>query len=182
MRPANHAPARGVREEQLLAVDLVVGDRLLAFRRNQPVDEGLAELLLHVRMLGRVHQHDAVLVEQPLVAFDHDGEIALVLEREPGAAVGQHIGVRGRAVLSAAPMPWPISLVPGALVASAMSMPAAFQSVELGDMRAGVVAARDERRRLGLDGLERGDDVLAPLMPAGSLFGPIRTKSLYITG
>ena len=36
--------------------------------------------------------------------------------------------------------------------------------------------------RLGLDRLQRGDDVLVPLTPAGSLFGPIRTKSLYITG
>src|SRR5262245_19497558 len=38
---------RGVREEQLVAVDLVIGDRLLAFRRDQPIDEGLAERLLH---------------------------------------------------------------------------------------------------------------------------------------
>ena len=54
------------------------------------------ELLLHVRVLRRVHEHHAVLVEQPLVALDQDREIAAVLEIEPGAAVGQHVGVRRR--------------------------------------------------------------------------------------
>jgi hypothetical protein len=50
---ASRAVVVGVRIEQLLAIDLVVGDRLLPFRRHQPVDELLAELLLHVRILGR---------------------------------------------------------------------------------------------------------------------------------
>src|SRR5690348_15769441 len=40
----------GIGEEQLLAADLVRGDRRLAIRRDQPVDEGLAEILLHRRM------------------------------------------------------------------------------------------------------------------------------------
>ena len=71
----------GVREEQLIAVDLVVGDRLLAFRRDQPVDKLLAEILLHVRVLARVHQHDAVLIEQPSVAFDYDIELAAETDR-----------------------------------------------------------------------------------------------------
>ena len=44
--------------------------------RDQPVDEFLAQLLLHVRVLGRIDQHDAVLVEQALVALDHDVEVA----------------------------------------------------------------------------------------------------------
>src|SRR5688572_6399477 len=52
-----------VGEKQLLAADPVVGDRLLAPGRDHPVDELLAGLLLHVRMLLRAHQHDAVLVE-----------------------------------------------------------------------------------------------------------------------
>src|SRR5229473_788234 len=85
----------GVRKEQLPAVDLVVGDRLLARRRDEPVDEGLAELLLHLRMFLRVHQRDAVLVEQALVAGHQDGEIAAVLEREPGTAIGEHVGIGG---------------------------------------------------------------------------------------
>ena len=81
----------GVGEEELLPADLVVGDRLLPLGRNEPVDELLAEFLLDVRMLGRVHQNHAVLVEQALVAFDQDGQIGAVLEVEPGAAVGEHV-------------------------------------------------------------------------------------------
>ena len=50
--------------EQLLAVNLVIGDYLLAFVGNEPVDELLAKLLLHMRMLGRINQDDTVLVEQ----------------------------------------------------------------------------------------------------------------------
>src|SRR6516165_6394238 len=57
--------------EHLLAVNLVIGDCLLAFVRNEPVDELLAKLLLHMRMLGRVNQDDTVLVEQQFVAL-HD--------------------------------------------------------------------------------------------------------------
>ncbi len=62
----------GVGEEQLLAADLVVGDRLLPVARDQPVDEGLPLRDLHIGMLGRIDQHHAVLVEQPLVALDQD--------------------------------------------------------------------------------------------------------------
>src|SRR5450759_1758204 len=92
---ASRAVIVGVRVKQLLAVDLVVGDVLLPFRRDQVVDELLAELLLHVDMLGRVHQHHAILVEHALVAFDQDRKVALVLEMDPGAAVGQHVTVAG---------------------------------------------------------------------------------------
>ena len=35
---------------------------------------------LHVRMLLRIHEHHAVLIEEPLVAFDEDREIAAILE------------------------------------------------------------------------------------------------------
>lgn len=42
---------RGVGEKQLLAVDLVVGDRSLAFGSDQPVDEGLAIGLLDMGVL-----------------------------------------------------------------------------------------------------------------------------------
>src|SRR6266704_6366617 len=60
----------GIGEEQFLPVDLVIRDRLLALGRDEPVDEGLAERLLYVRMLFGIDQHDAVLVEQALVAGD----------------------------------------------------------------------------------------------------------------
>src|SRR6202011_510046 len=43
-------------KEQLLAIDLVAGNRGLAFRRDQPIDKCLAEFLLHGRIFLRVHQ------------------------------------------------------------------------------------------------------------------------------
>ena len=49
-------------------------------------------------------------------------------------------------------------------------------------MGAGLVAARDEGAPLSLIALSAATMSFVPLMPAGSLFGPIRTKSLYITG
>src|SRR5215475_6814333 len=52
--------------EHLLAVNLVIGDCLLAFVRNEPVDELLAKRLLHMRMIGRVNKDDTVLVNSSL--------------------------------------------------------------------------------------------------------------------
>src|SRR5262249_12551396 len=70
----------GVRVEQLLATDFVVGDGPLALGRHQPINEPLAETLLYVRMVGRIYQYDGILVEQPFVALHHDAKVALVLE------------------------------------------------------------------------------------------------------
>src|SRR5688572_4379971 len=74
----------GVGEEQLLPADPVVGDRLLPFCRDDPVDEGLRHLLPDVLVPVRIHQDDAILIEQALVSLDEDRELAAVPEREPG--------------------------------------------------------------------------------------------------
>src|SRR4051812_5601672 len=76
-----------IRKEQLLAADLVVGDRFLSGGRDDPVDECLAELRLHARMLRGIDQHDSILVEEASVALHRDGELAAVLEGKPGCAV-----------------------------------------------------------------------------------------------
>src|SRR2546429_2501184 len=83
----------GVREEELHAVDFVVGDRLLALGGNQPVDESLAHLLLDVRMPGGIDQHHAVLVVEALVALERDDEPAAVLEGQPRAAVREDVRI-----------------------------------------------------------------------------------------
>src|SRR5260221_1021433 len=82
-----------VREEELLAVDPVGGDRGLPRGRDHPVDELLSHVLLHVRVPGWIHQHRAVLVEELDVALDQDHEVGAVPEREPAAAVGERVGV-----------------------------------------------------------------------------------------
>src|SRR6185295_2930426 len=56
-----------VGKEKLFAADLIPRDHGLALGGYHPVDERLAQFFLHVRVLGRVHEHDAVLVEQALV-------------------------------------------------------------------------------------------------------------------
>src|SRR6266851_7646098 len=58
-------------------------------------------------------------------------------------------------------MPWPISSYQGPFSAE-ISMPASLK-VELGLMRARLVAARDERDPFVLECLERGDDILRSL-------------------
>src|SRR5262249_56699899 len=142
----------GVGEEQLLTLDLVVGDRLLAFVRDEPVDEGLAQLLLDVRMFRRVHQDHAVLVEQALVALDRDVELATVLERDPGSAVGQHIGVRRRGSVERGAHALADLLVPRAFLLGDVDA-GGLPELKLGGVRAGPVATRDEWCGLGLDGL-----------------------------
>src|SRR5581483_10546673 len=114
--PASRPRLVRVGEEQLLPADLVSRDDLLALGRDQPVDELLAEVLLHVRVLLRVHQHHAVLVEQALVALHDDLEIAAVLERDPRAAIRQDVGPERRRGVERRAHALPRVLVPGALV------------------------------------------------------------------
>src|SRR5271169_6933249 len=76
-----------VREKQLLAVYLVGGNCRLSRRRDEPVYEFLAFLLLHVSVFRRIHEHHAILVEEFHVAFDKDHQFAAVPEREPRATV-----------------------------------------------------------------------------------------------
>src|SRR5690242_1466662 len=97
LRPAASSAPRlriraGVWKEQLLPVDLVRGDRVLSFARNQPIDELLPEVALDVRMLDWIDKHDAVLVEQSPVAFDDNREVAAILERQPGSAIRENVG------------------------------------------------------------------------------------------
>jgi hypothetical protein len=76
-----------VREEQLRAANLVVGDRLLPQRRSQPFDETPTELLFDMRMDRRVHQHDAILIEQTAVLLDGNRQGPLIFEAEPGSKI-----------------------------------------------------------------------------------------------
>jgi hypothetical protein len=53
----------GIWIEKLLPIDLVTGNGVLPFRRNQPINESLAEVFLHIGMFLGVHQHHAILIE-----------------------------------------------------------------------------------------------------------------------
>jgi hypothetical protein len=52
-----------IREERLLAVDLVARDNILALWRDQPVNERLGVGHLNMRKFSGVHQYHAVLIE-----------------------------------------------------------------------------------------------------------------------
>src|SRR6516225_6079752 len=109
-------------------------------------------------MLFGIHQNHAVLIEEPLVAGHQEVEIAAVLERKPGAAVGEHVSVDGRGGVERRAHALADLLVPGTLVLADVDA-GGLPERELGDMRARAVAAGNEGRALGLDRLQRLGDV-----------------------
>ena len=122
-------------------------------------------------VLRRIDENDTVLVEQAAVALDHDLQIAAILEIDPGGAIREHIGVhragcvqRRAHPLADLAIPWPLGLFD----LDAGHLP----QVELSRMGAGLVAARDERGSLGLNGLQRGGDILRALDPGRVGFRP----------
>src|SRR5262245_61293224 len=82
-----------------------------------------------------------------------DVEIAAVLEREPGAAVGEHVGIGGGRGVERRAHALADLLVPGTFLLADVDA-GGLPEVEFGDMGARAVAARDEGRALGLDGLQ----------------------------
>src|SRR5688572_10513189 len=150
----------GIREEKLLAADLIGSDGGLSLGRDQPVDERLALRLFYMRMLRRVDQHRAVLVEQAPVALDHDPELAAVLEREPGGAVGERIGVHPRRCIERRPHARAGLAVPRPLRGGdvhARRLP----QLDLGEVGAALVAAGRKRRLCVMNSLESERDILA---------------------
>src|SRR3954465_8142666 len=135
----------GVRKEQLLAVDLIVRDGCLPGRRGDPAYERLAELRLDARMLGRIHQHDSILVEQALVALDGDGEIAAIPKGEPGATIRQDIGVHAGGGVQRRPHPLAGIAVPGTFRARDVDAPH-LPELELREIAAAMVTSGHERR------------------------------------
>ena len=145
-----------VGEEKLLTLDLIAGDRGLPFGRDEPVDERPAHDLIHVRVPGRVDEHDAVLVEEPRVALDEDGQRAAILERQPRAAVGKRVRVHARGRVQRRAHPRARRPVPGPLRVDAARRPQA----PFGRVRTALVAARGERRSCGTDLLQRRHHIL----------------------
>jgi hypothetical protein len=173
----------GVRKKQLLAINLVVGDGLLALRRYQLVDEHLAQLFLHLRMFVWVHQNDGVLIEHASVAFHQDLKVALVFERNPSAAVGECIAAGGRVLYGAwAFIPRSIGLYQGPSSSWMLIPTSLFQSMS-SRIWVPELSPRDMKvADLSLIALSAFATSFMPLIPAGSPSGPISTKSLYMTG
>jgi hypothetical protein len=81
------------RIEQPLPVHLIRADRRLPFGREQPIREHVRNGKLCAAVFLRAEFDDVVAVDQARVVLDRDDERALVMEAEPGAAVGERIGV-----------------------------------------------------------------------------------------
>ncbi len=105
----------GVREEKLFAADPVRADRFLPFAGNDPVDEGLPQVSFYAGMPCGIHEDDAVLIEQAFIALDQHGELATVLEREPGRAVGEDVRIQAGCGIERPTHPSPGLAVPAAL-------------------------------------------------------------------
>src|SRR5262245_49739510 len=130
-------------DEELLALDLVTSDRVLALSRNQPIDEGLAQVRLHMRMLGGIHQYHVIRVEQPLVALNGDLKFAAVLKRNPRAAIGKHISVGSGGDVKRCRHAQTSLLAPNAFVLRDVDA-GLFPEIEFANVRARAITARDE--------------------------------------
>src|SRR5439155_19475820 len=164
---AGHSRLRpGIREEQLLAVDAVRRERILALRRNQPIDELLPELAFDIWVLLRIHEHHAVLIEQSAITLDKKREIATIDKRQPRSAVDQNVRVHRRRDVERRTHAGP-----------RVAIPRTFRFIEV-DARilpvpqfrrvgAAAIAARDGRRFAGGNPTQCGENVLAAARPRG---------------
>jgi hypothetical protein len=75
-----------IRKKQSFPANLVSCDAGLPSRRDNPIDEALGFRGFDMRMLDRVDDHHAILVEQASIAFCQNGQIGAIFEVEPGGA------------------------------------------------------------------------------------------------
>src|SRR6266849_7102664 len=97
-RGAPWLPEVGVRlagdgdEERLAELVHAEGlDQHLRLRRHHEIGEGLAAGHVNTATIGGVDLHDRVDVQERLVLLDEDGQADALLEREPGAAIGDRV-------------------------------------------------------------------------------------------
>src|SRR5215469_8175497 len=98
-----------------------------------------------MRMFCGIHEHDAVLVEQPLVTLYEYRQVLLVIEAEPCSAIGQSIAIHRRSHVEGRTHPRAGIAIPRS--ARRLRVDAGFlPQAHLGFAGATVVAACDERR------------------------------------
>jgi len=77
---------------QLLAIHLAGTDRGLPSGEASQSAKPAGGLLLDMRVFFWIEQDYVVAVQQTRVALDEHGEVAVVAETEPGAAIGERVG------------------------------------------------------------------------------------------
>src|SRR5215468_5065969 len=93
-------------------------------------------------------------------------KVGLVLERKPRAAIRHHIGSAGCCCVERGTHALPDRFVPRPSLLLDVDADA-LPEIDFRNMRAGVVAARDEGCTFGLNGLQRKGDVPCPLDAGG---------------
>src|SRR4029078_6750889 len=130
----------------------------------------LAKLFFYMQMLLRVDQHDAVLIEQALIALHCDNKIAFIFEREPGSAVRQNIGIGRRSGIKRCAHALPYVFVPRTFLSRDVKT-GKVPEIELCDVRAGAITSGNKRSLLFLDGFKGGNDVLGAFYACWIAFG-----------
>ena len=77
----------GIRKEQLLPPHSVSRDCVLSDRPQQPVNEGLGSLHVHVGMFEWVNQDHTILIGQYGTSFKKNLETSLIVKTDPTPAV-----------------------------------------------------------------------------------------------
>src|SRR5436190_17554019 len=101
-------------------------------------------------MPGRIDEHHPVLVVKVLVTLHHDHETGAVLEGEPSAPVRKDVRIHACRRIERRAHALAGVAVPRALFPCDVD-PGQLPDLELGEVRAAAVAARDERRACLLD-------------------------------
>src|SRR4029453_9564578 len=111
-------------------------------------------------MLVWVHQSNAVLVEHAFVALDHDLQIALVLERDPSAAIGEYVAVGGARHMERSLHPPLNRFVPRAVEFLHFDASVLVPEHQFKKVGSRVIPTRYESRCLVLDSVKRLRNIL----------------------
>jgi hypothetical protein len=80
--------------EKLLPIDFIASDRALSLRRNQPVKKRWPASAFTAGCLAGFTSITPYWLNRRLSPSTRMGEVAAILERQPCAAIGKHVGVR----------------------------------------------------------------------------------------
>ena len=140
--------------KQLLTFYLKRGNRVLTCRTQQPVEECLTKISLHVRMTFGVYHDHTVLIEKVWVIFDQDLETLLVLKTDPRCPVGYRVGVLSGRDVEGCTHAAPSLQVPRAT--GRVHLDGGFTPQrEFFCVCAAIITSRNERCALARNGLQR---------------------------
>ena len=115
----------------------------MAFGREDPIGKGLTRSGVHPPELGGIHGHDVVDVVEERVVFDKDRQANALGLDEIGAPVSQRMSLELPGDIHGEALALPGLAIPGLTFRTDSGL---FPGGKLAHVRAGLVAARHERR------------------------------------